>query len=84
MKLKSFENEELGISGVMPEGWTERRPGEVARGASPIDPTALFQQGFAGVSIEELKVGLLPHLGIDTFPEPVGSRETQHLGPVRL
>jgi SagB-type dehydrogenase family enzyme len=79
MKLKPFENADLGISGVVPEGWAQRGPGEVARGASPIDPTALFQQGFAGVSIEELKVGLLPHLGIDVFPEPVGSRETQHL-----
>jgi SagB-type dehydrogenase family enzyme len=79
MKLESFENADLGISGVVPEGWAQRGPGEVARDASPIDPTALFQQGFASMSVEELKAGLLPHLGIDVFPEPAGSRETQHL-----
>ena len=82
MKLKTFHSENLGIRGVVPEGWAERRPGEVARGASPIDPTALFQQGFAGMSIKDLKEGLIPHLGIDAFPEQVGTRETDksHLG----
>jgi SagB-type dehydrogenase family enzyme len=79
VKLKIFHSEDLGISGVVPEGWAERRPGEVARGASPVDPTALFQQGFAGTSIKDLKEGLLPHLGIDVFPEQVGTRETEHL-----
>ena len=51
----------------------------MARGASPIDPTALFQQGFARATVEELRVGLLPHLGIDAFPPRAGTRETECL-----
>jgi SagB-type dehydrogenase family enzyme len=79
MKLKTFHSDDLGISGVVPEGWTEQGLGEVARGASPVDPTALFQRGIAGLPVEDLKVALLSYLDIDVFPERVDTRETEHL-----
>ena len=79
MRLERFDSEGLGISGVLPEGWAKGRPGEVTRSASPADPTALFQQGVAGWSVDDLKVALLPHLGIDVFPVRMDTRETAHL-----
>jgi len=44
MRLKPFDNDTLGISGVVPEGWPPGRRGEMARRASPADPTVLFQR----------------------------------------
>jgi len=76
MRLKPFDNDALGFSGVVPEGWAPGQPGEAARRASPADPTVLFQRGFAGAAIEELKMGLPPLLGLESFPPHVGTRET--------
>ena len=50
----------MGFESVVPEGWSEERPGEFKRGASDDDPTALIQVGIRGFTVDALVEMLLP------------------------
>lgn len=66
--LVPYTSEEMSISGVVPEGWVEVKPGQFQR--MPVsDPTLLGQVAFPGVTIEQAT-------GQWQLPERVGSRET--------
>lgn len=79
MKFKTFTNEDIGIGGVVPEGWVEKSPGEFRRDMSDTDQTVLIQQAVPGVTVEQLKTLLTPQLGLKELPESVGSIKTANL-----
>jgi len=68
-----FTNETFGISGFIPEGWTEISPGIYARGSSAADETVLLQQA-APVAAEELFNLLMEQLGVSEAPESSDER----------
>jgi len=81
MKFKRFTSGDAGISGVVPEGWARGGPDEavqVSRGAFDGDPTMLYQQGWSGLPMDELKAALMAHgdREAEAFPERVGTVET--------
>ena len=47
-----YANKDSGFSGVAPEGWVERGPGEFGRGDPATDPTFLVQAGVPGTTID--------------------------------
>ena len=67
--LVPMRREELGFSGVMPQGWIETAPGEFVRGSSPTDQTQLIQQAFPGMTMDEVIQLGSSQLGIDALPE---------------
>jgi CubicO group peptidase (beta-lactamase class C family) len=67
-----------GFSGVVPQGWAETEPGEFVRESSGGDHTVFVQQSAPGMTIEQVKEGLLPLLGQEEFPEQVGTVATGH------
>jgi len=70
MRLAAFEDDDQGISGILPDGWASSRPGEVVRRASEHDPTALLQRGYERAPLEELKYGASLLLGLESSPPP--------------
>ena len=73
-----FTNETFGISGLIPEGWSEISPGIYSRGSSAADETVLLQQA-APVAAEELLDLLMDQLGVSEAPQSVGEREANGL-----
>jgi hypothetical protein len=48
MEHKRFTNTDIGIRGVVPDGWLQAQPGVWLRHASEADPTHLVQQRVGG------------------------------------
>jgi formylglycine-generating enzyme required for sulfatase activity len=65
INLVPYASNELGISGVVPEGWVEMKPGQFHRDTPGGDPTLLAQVAFPGATIEQV-------IGTMELPEPVG------------
>jgi len=72
MKHKRYVNQDAGFSGAVPEGWSEREPGQFLRGASEADPTFLVLAGAPGIPVDALVGMLLPQLKLEALPEPSG------------
>jgi hypothetical protein len=77
-ELLPFTNEDMGISGLAPAGWTETEIGIYSRDASGLDVTTLLAQA-APVSADELLVSLIDQLGLEDAPQSVGEREANDL-----
>lgn len=77
--LEPYTSDVLSIRGVVPAGWREAAPGTFARGAAADDVTSLIQKSYAGATTEDLLDALLPQLGLETLPAPVGQLETTAL-----
>jgi hypothetical protein len=75
MKHKRFTNQEIGISGVVPDGWVEAQPGIWLRQASETDPTHLVQQRVAGLSVDEIVELAVSQEGLDAVPGHAGEME---------
>lgn len=75
--LVPFTSETFGITGVIPEGWTESSPGVHVRGNSALDGTVIIQQAVPGVSADDLLQLLTGQLGLTDAPT---STETVELG----
>jgi len=69
--LIPYTNEEFGISGLVPEGWLEVKPGQFLRMPGN-DPTLLGQVAFHGVTREQAVANM-------QLPESIGSMETSNL-----
>jgi sulfatase modifying factor 1 len=66
--LVPYTSEEMGIRGIVPEGWVKVKPGQFQ--PVPVsDPTLLGQIAFPGATIEQV-------METGRFPERVGSMET--------
>lgn len=76
VELVRTENETMGLSVLVPEGWQEVAPGVYSRGESPTDLTSLIQQAAPGMSAEALAGTLQTQLGIEALPEPAGTLQT--------
>jgi hypothetical protein len=77
--LVPFISDEFGISGLVPEGWSEIAAGTFIRGSTPSDQTAIIQKAFPGTTIEQFKPQLLPALRLKELPEPVATHESEAL-----
>ncbi len=66
--LIPFENDQFGITGVVPEGWTEVVAGTYSRGNSGLDQTVIIQQAAPGVAPEQLLSILASQLGWEGVP----------------
>ena len=74
--LVSFTSETFGISGVVPEGWGEIAAGVNGRSSEATDVVRIIQQAAPGATAAQIAAALAPQLGVESFPEPVGSVET--------
>jgi glutamine amidotransferase-like uncharacterized protein len=93
-----YTNVEARFSGVVPEGWIERGPGEFGRGDPDIDPTFLVQLGVPGATVDLVTELLLPKIGLEGLPASTGciqnadlswdlytfERQDPEMGPVRM
>jgi hypothetical protein len=78
IELESFTNEQMGIQGLVPAGWTEVNLGVYARGSSAVDTAVLLAQA-APVSAEDLLALVSGQLGLGEPPETVGERQANGL-----
>jgi hypothetical protein len=79
MERKRFTNTDIGISGVVPDGWVEDQPGVWLRHASENNPTYLVQQRVKGLSVAEVMAMVMSKEGLgpfDEYPAHVGTIET--------
>jgi hypothetical protein len=80
IELAPFANDELGISGLAPSGWSELEPGVYARGNPDVDPTMLLQLSAPGTDAETLALSVLANFGVSELPaEPFFSYESAAL-----
>lgn len=82
--LVPYTSKDFGISDVVPDGWVEVIPGlfpGMYLAGPPEDRpgTVLIQRLEGGATIEQAATVWLPRLGLEEFPESVGSRETASL-----
>lgn len=73
--LVPFASETFGITGVVPEGWTEASPGVYVRGSNALDGTVIIQQAVPGVSAEDLLQLVTGQLGLAEAPTSTETRE---------
>jgi pimeloyl-ACP methyl ester carboxylesterase len=72
--LESFVDEERGFSGVVPAGWEELAPANLARQTTALDPTYFVLEATPGTATE-LFSSLVGQLGLDPVPEPLAVAE---------
>jgi len=68
--LEPFTDEERGFGGLVPVGWQELAPANLARASSALDPTYFVLEATPGTAAE-LFANLAGQLGLDPPPEPV-------------
>ena len=76
--LVPYTNEELGVSGVVPAGWTEVNPGLFARGHPAVDMAAL-QMAVEPVTVDELLSLVVRNYGLEERPESTSARQANDL-----
>src|SRR3954454_13105863 len=73
--LKPYTDKTLGLTGVVPDGWTDAGNGLYERAQSPSDVSVLLQQSMA-VSADKVMISFLPRLGLTTVPESIGDYQS--------
>jgi pimeloyl-ACP methyl ester carboxylesterase len=76
LKLVSFKNEDMGISGVRPEGWVEMAPGTFNRQSGSQDATALIVQALQWTRAD-LEEYLVDALKLKKMPKQIETQETK-------
>jgi pimeloyl-ACP methyl ester carboxylesterase len=79
IELEPFTDEELGISGVVPAGWTEAAPGIFARASSAVDMAVLQLAVESTTGTEELLEAISSGYGLEEPPESTGERTANDL-----
>lgn len=72
--LEPFVDEERGFSGLVPTGWEELAPANLARAETALDPTYFVLEA-SDSSADELFANLVGQLGLDPAPAPVSRVE---------
>jgi pimeloyl-ACP methyl ester carboxylesterase len=72
--LEPFTDQERGFTGVVPAGWQELAPANLARGSSALDPTYFVLEATPGTKVD-LFASLAAQLGLDPPPEPAATAE---------
>ncbi|MFQ5859912.1 MAG: alpha/beta fold hydrolase, partial [Anaerolineae bacterium] len=75
--LEPFSDEERGFSGLVPAGWQELAPANLARGNSALDPAYFVLEATPGTAAE-LFAALAGQLDLDPDLEPVATAEVGH------
>lgn len=78
-ELEPFASAELGISGVVPAGWSEVQPGIYARGNPALDMAALQLAREDTVGAEEVLAAIAQNYGLGETPESTGERQVNGL-----
>jgi CubicO group peptidase (beta-lactamase class C family) len=77
INLVPYHDKEVGIGGVVPEGWFEVRPGFFLAGTPGDRPdTVLIQRLEAGTTLDQAAAVWTELLGLAEFPEALGQRRT--------
>ncbi len=72
--LEPFVDEERGFSGLIPVGWEELAPANLARADGALDPTYFVLEA-TDSSAEDLFAALIGQLGLAQAPEPIATTE---------
>jgi hypothetical protein len=72
--LEPFVDEERGFSGLVPTGWEELAPANLARKHTALDPTYFVLEA-SDSSSKDLFAALAGQLGLDPAPEPIATTE---------
>ena len=75
--LEPYHSEDYHMSGVRPQGWIEKSPGEYAR--SPLGLVEVLQVRFLGMASDQLLQLLTSQFGLDEVPQHTEIRETDEL-----
>jgi sulfatase modifying factor 1 len=70
--LVSYADQEMGIQGLVPQGWVEFSPGHFQPAVPHTAPTLFAQAAWPGATMEQIEQ-------LAALPESVGSRETPSL-----
>ena len=79
IELQPYTNKELGLSGVVPAGWTEARPGLFARASSALDVAVLQVAVEREMNAKELLDAMAKGYGLAESPESTGERQANDL-----
>jgi hypothetical protein len=77
--LDPYSNSEMGISGLVPAGWTEVQPGVFARARSALDQAALQLGLVSGIEAPALLADIAKGYGLAEMPAPSGERPANGL-----
>lgn len=72
--LEAFVDEQRGFSGLVPAGWQELAPANLARAETGLDPTYFVLEATDGTA-DDLFADLIGQLRLDPAPEPVATAE---------
>jgi uncharacterized protein len=78
LTLTPFTDDNYGISGVAPDGWTIAGPGALARNKNANDVTVIVQQTLP-LGPDAVMKALMPQLLLQSVPDSVGTRTTDAL-----
>jgi pimeloyl-ACP methyl ester carboxylesterase len=79
IEFEPYTNQELGIQGVVPAGWTEVQPGIFARSSPTVDMAVLQIAGEQDISVEEMLEAISEGYGLDGTPEISAERKANDL-----
>ena len=74
LALEPFVDQARGFQGLVPTGWTELAPANLARGANALDPTYFVLEA-SDLSADDLFAALAGQLGLDPIPDPRATTE---------
>ncbi|UCC77559.1 MAG: alpha/beta fold hydrolase [Anaerolineales bacterium] len=75
--LEPFSDAERGFSGLVPVGWNELQPANLARGSTALDPAYFVLEATPGTAAE-LFANLAAQLALDPGLQPVKRAEVGH------
>jgi pimeloyl-ACP methyl ester carboxylesterase len=79
IEFEPYENEDSGLKGIVPAGWTEVQAGIFARSSPTVD-MAVIQMAFEPrANAEELLAGLTDGYGLESIPEIASERQANGL-----
>lgn len=72
MRFREFISREIGVRGIVPDGWPSTGDGTVARKASPEDPNRLAQRVLPQADIDSVLAFLSRQIGLESLPASTG------------
>jgi hypothetical protein len=76
MEFRQVTLAPVGVGGIVPEGWMQSGDGRFNRGAFEGDPTMLYEEAFPHADPSSIKTLMASELGLEAFPEPIGTLDT--------
>src|SRR5262245_28506852 len=76
--MKPYTDKNFGITGVIPDGWTDAGNGLYRRMKSATDITLAAEQSVP-LPADKVLTAMLPQLGLTTAPESVGTYKSATL-----